>query len=38
MSSYLADYMEEQGTAPLSPFGEETLKADAKAFRALIRD
>lgn len=37
MSSYLATYMEQQGTAPLSPFGEETQKADAKAFRSLMR-
>jgi hypothetical protein len=37
MSSHLAAYMEQQGTVPLSPFGEETLQADAKAFRALMR-
>ena len=33
----LATMMERQGTGPLSPFGEETLKADAKAFAALMR-
>ncbi len=37
MSTYLAEYMEQQGTVPLSSFGEETLKADATAFRALPR-
>lgn len=37
MSSFLASYMEQQGSGPLSPFGEETLKADARAFRALMR-
>ncbi len=37
MSSYMAAYMEQQGTVPLSPFSETTLKADAKAFRALMR-
>lgn len=37
MSSYLAAFMEQQGTGPLTPLGEETMKADAKAFRALMR-
>jgi hypothetical protein len=37
MSAFLAAYMEQQGTGPLSPFGEETLKADARAFRTLMR-
>lgn len=37
MSSALASYMEQQGSGPLSPLGEETLKADARAFRALMR-
>jgi hypothetical protein len=37
MSSFLAAYMEQQGTVPLSPFSEETMKADANAFRALMR-
>jgi Domain of unknown function (DUF5597) len=37
MSSSLASYMEQQGSGPLSPLGEETLKADARAFRALMR-
>jgi len=37
MSSFLATYMEQQGVGPLSAHGEETMKADAKAFRALMR-
>ena len=37
ISSMLAAYMEQQGTGPLSPFGEETLKADENAFRMLMR-
>ncbi len=37
MSSFVAAFMEQQGTGPLSPLGEETLKADARAFRALMR-
>ncbi len=37
MSSYLATYMEQQGTVALSSLGEETLEADARAFRALMR-
>ncbi len=37
MSSMLAAYMEQQGTGPLSPLGEETLKADENAFRMLMR-
>lgn len=37
MSAYLAAYMESQGSGPLSPFGSETLKADARAFAALMR-
>lgn len=37
MSSFLATYMEQQGTGPLSALGEQTLRADAKAFRALMR-
>ena len=32
-----ATYMERQGIGPLSALGEETLKADAKAFGALMR-
>ncbi len=36
MSSLLAEYMEQQGTVPLSPLGDETLKADANAFRTLM--
>lgn len=32
-----AAYMERQGVGPLSALGEETLKADAKAFGALMR-
>ena len=37
MSSFLASYMEQQGSGPLTPLGQETLKADARAFRALMR-
>jgi hypothetical protein len=37
ISSMLATYMEQQGTGPLSPLGEETLKADKNAFRMLMR-
>src|SRR3954462_15664026 len=37
MSSVLAAYMEQQGIGPLSPLGEETLKADHNAFRMLMR-
>ncbi|WP_321475945.1 DUF5597 domain-containing protein [uncultured Paludibaculum sp.] len=37
LSSFLAADMEQRGTGPLSPLGEETLKADANAFRALMR-
>ncbi|MBL0158619.1 MAG: DUF5597 domain-containing protein [Bryobacterales bacterium] len=37
MSSFLATYMEQQGTGPLSPFAAETRNADARAFRALMR-
>lgn len=37
MGSMLATLMEQQGTGPLSPFSEENLKADARAFRALMR-
>ena len=37
MGAALESMMEQQGTGPLSPFGEETLKADARAFRALMR-
>jgi hypothetical protein len=37
MGSFLASYMEQQGSGPLSPFGEETLRADSAAFRALMR-
>jgi len=37
MGSMLATYMEQQGTSPLSPFPAETLRADAAAFRALMR-
>ena len=37
MSSALATMMQQQGDGPLSALGEETMKADAKAFRALMR-
>lgn len=37
MGSMLAGLMKQQGTGPLSPFSEETLRADAAAFRALMR-
>ncbi|MGC4055969.1 MAG: DUF5597 domain-containing protein [Paludibaculum sp.] len=37
LASFLASDMEQKGTGPLSPLGTETLKADAKAFRALMR-
>ncbi len=37
MSSFLAAYMEQEGIGPLSPLGEETLKADENAFRMLMR-
>ena len=37
MAAFLANYMEQQGDGPLSSLGEEMLKADAKAFRALMR-
>lgn len=37
LSSFLAAHMEQQGTGPLTPLGEETRKADAQAFRALMR-
>ena len=37
MSSFLATYMEQQAVGPLSAHGEETMKADANAFRALMR-
>jgi hypothetical protein len=36
MGSFLAKYMEQQGTVPLSPFGKDTLKADSTAFAALM--
>jgi Domain of unknown function (DUF5597)/Beta-galactosidase len=36
MSTFLAKKSEEEGTGPLSPFGKETMKADAKAFAALM--
>jgi len=36
MGTFLAKYMEQQGSGPLSPFGQETLKADARAFAALM--
>jgi beta-galactosidase GanA len=36
MGSSLAKYMEQQGTVPLSPFGKDTVKADARAFAALM--
>ena len=36
IGSFLAKYMEEQGTGPLSPFGSDTVKADARAFAALM--
>jgi len=37
LATYLAKSMEQQGTGPLTPFGKETLKADARAFRALMK-
>jgi Beta-galactosidase len=37
MASYLATYMSQQGTVPLSPLGNETLKADARAPRRVER-
>ena len=36
LTGFLAKYMEQQGTGPLTPFAKETLKADARAFRALM--
>ena len=36
MGTFLAKYMEQQGSGPLSPFGQDTLKADARAFAALM--
>ncbi len=36
MSTFLAKHTEEQGTGPLSPFGKDTVKADASAFAALM--
>jgi Domain of unknown function (DUF5597)/Beta-galactosidase len=36
IGSFLARYMEQQGTGPLSPFGSDTVKADARAFGALM--
>ena len=36
MSTFLAKKTEEQGTGPLSPFGKDTVKADARAFAALM--
>lgn len=36
MSTFIAQYMEQHGTGPLSPFGKDTLKADATAFAALM--
>jgi len=36
IGSFLAKYMEQQGTGPLSPFGGDTVKADASAFAALM--
>ena len=37
LATFLAKDMEQRGTEPLSPFGKETLKADARAFRALMK-
>ena len=37
MFAHFASLMEQQGVTPLSPFSQETLKADANAFRALMR-
>ena len=37
LASFLATAMEQQAAGPLSPLGPETLKADARAFRALMR-
>jgi hypothetical protein len=36
MATFLANYMQ-QLNGPLSPFGKETMKADAKAFSALMK-
>jgi len=36
IGSFLAKYMEQQGTGPLSPFGSDTVKADTRAFAALM--
>ncbi len=36
-TTFTANHMEEQGTGPLTPFGKETLKADARAYRALMK-
>ena len=37
LTTFLAKYMEQQGTGPLTPFSKETLKADTRAFRALMK-
>jgi beta-galactosidase GanA len=37
LTTFLAKHMEQQGTGPLTPFGKETLKADARAFLALMK-
>ena len=37
MTNFLAKYMEQQGTGPLTPFGDKTLQADARAFRKLMK-
>lgn len=37
IATFLAKDMERHGTGPLSPFGAETLKADAKAYRTLMK-
>ena len=37
MGARIATMMEQNETVPVSPLGEETLKADSRAFRALMR-
>jgi hypothetical protein len=37
LASMLANYMEQEGFVPLTPFGKETMNADARAFRALMK-
>ncbi len=37
MSTALAIFMEQQGSGPITPLSDDALRADAKAFRALMR-